>query len=170
MPTDAELLKTLTCFCAAENFNFDAETLGHIGTIDQLELEVRHRYTPFARRTEYASSILAKVDSPLEYIIDELYPMLIEEKQEVFFVHPVILSALTALDGDALLKSDNKIALMSFIRLLEKCKSEREFQTLRFTDEAEYFKKIGVEFSSLRNALRLAFGSIVVSKLLNECF
>jgi hypothetical protein len=170
MPTDVELLKTLACFYAVERFHFDPETLGHIGTIDQLELEVKHRCAPFARRTDYASSILAQVERPLEYMIDELYPILVREKQEVFFVHPTIISALTALNGDMFMKSDNKTTLVNFIRLLEKCKSAREFQTLRFTDEAGYFKKMGVEFSSLWNTLRLAFGSIILSKLLNECF
>ena len=49
-------------------------------------------------------------------------------------------------------------------------KETRDFQALRFTDETEYFKELGVEFSSLCNILRLAFKTIILSKHLNEFF
>jgi hypothetical protein len=170
MPDDIELIKTLTCLCAAEKFRFDQETLGHIGTIDSVRYDVSHKYSHFARSIEYSTSILGSVESPLDYLIEELYPIVVQDGQEVYFVHPIILSALSALDRVDSIKEKNKTILVNFIRLLEKLKLEKEFQTLRFTDEAEYFKKIGVDFSSLCSVLRLAFKNIILSKLLNEFF
>lgn len=57
-----------------------------------------------------------------------------------------------------------------FYSPIEQFKTAREFQTLRFTKETEYFKEIGVDFSSLCIALRLALKTIILSKLLDEFF
>lgn len=170
MPDDVDLLKTLACFSAAEKFHFDRDTLGSVGSIDNLESDISQRCVPFIRRTNYSTSILDAVESPVDYLIEELFPLLVRDEQEVFFVHPIILSALSALGKLDSIRDKNKTILVNFIRLLERCKSAREFQTLRFTDEAEYFKKIGIEFSDLCSVLRLTFKNIILSKLLNEYF
>ena len=170
MPTDVELIKTLTSFTAAEKFYLNKKTLGLICTVDELKIAVNHKFAPFARKIEYFCSMLSSVDQPIQFVLDELYPMIVQDKQDVFFVHPVILSALTALDKCDCLKDKNKVILVNFIRLLEQFKTAREFQTLRFTKETEYFKEIGVDFSSLCIALRLALKTIILSKLLDEFF
>ena len=146
-------LRHLPAYVPPEKFRFDQETLGHIGTIDGLRSDVSHRYSHFARRIEYSTSILGCVESPLDYLIGELYPIIVQDGQEVYFCHPVILSALSALDRAHTIRDKNKAILINFIRLLEKLKSEKEFLILRFTDEAEYFKKIGVDFSTLCSVL-----------------
>ena len=62
-------------------------------------------------KTEYSSSILGRGESLLDYIIDELYPMLVEDGQKVYFVHPIILSALAALDRAHTIRDKNKTFL-----------------------------------------------------------
>lgn len=168
--TDIELIKTLTGYCAAEKFYFDKETLGLIGTVSELERSVEHRHAPFARKIEQACTILGDIDQPINYVLEELYPVIVQHDQNVFFVHPVILSALTALGQSDCLKDKNKIIFVNFIRLLEQFKLKRDFQALRFTDEVEYFKEIGVEFSSLCTTLRISLKTIMLSKRLNEFF
>ena len=170
MATDIELIKTLTGYCAAEKFYFNKETLGAIGTISELESSVLHKHAPFARKIEQACTMLGSVDDPIQYVMDELYPMIVRQEKNVFFVHPVILSALAAFGQYDLLRDRDKIFFVNFIHLLEQLKASRNFQALRFTDDTEYFKKIGVDFSNLCSILRIALKTIILSKRLNEFF
>ncbi len=170
LPTDVELFKTLAGLSASERF-CNTGTLGSVGYISELSAEVSRRYRPFVRRASYEASFFDILGSPIEYIIDELYPMLVHEQGQVFFVHPIILSALLELNQESIIEDRDTSALVKFIRLLEKCRSEgQELWTLRFTDEAEYFKKRGVDFSDLRRVSLSALRGIQLSKLMSECF
>ena len=168
--TDIELIKTLTGYCAAEKFYFNKETLGSICNVSELERAVDHRHAPFARKIDQFCTILGSVDEPIDFVLEELYPIIVKQGENVFFVHPVILSALTALGQSDCLKDKNNVIFVNFIRLLELFKETRDFQALRFTDETEYFKELGVDFPSLCTTLRLALKTIMLSKHLNEFF
>lgn len=170
LPSDVELFKTLAGLSAAERFYLNHETFGQIGSVDELRSEVDRRYRPFLRRTAFSTSFFDRLGSPTKYIVDELYPIVVQYEGLAFFVHPVILSALMELDKADIIEGKDVSALVKFIRLLQKCGSERgELLTLRFTDEAQYFKDLGVDFSDLRRVLLSAMRAIRISKLLSEC-
>lgn len=170
MEDNIELIKTLIGYCASEKFYTNRETLGLICTISQLESYIHYMQTPFSRKMTQTCTMLGMVDQPIQYMVDELYPMIVQKEKNLFFVHPAILGALTALGQYDFLRDRNKDILVNFISLLEQFKKSRELSVLRFTDEAEYFKKIGVDFSSLCTALRLSLKTVTLSKLLNTFF
>jgi len=169
LPSDVDLLKSLAGLSALERFHIDTETLGSIGSVRDFRVEVENRYRYFERRIPYATSLFDKVGRPFKFIIDELFPLLVDDDQFVYFVHPIVLSVLLKLGMESIIQKKDTVALVSFIRLLEKLRAEKKGR-LRLTDEAEYFRKSGIDFSALLGVLVSTICWIKLSKLLCKYF
>lgn len=171
LPTDLELFKTLTALSAVERFRRNTETLGPIGLISELRADIEMRYRPFIRRTEYSTSLFSMLGGPIEYILNELFPIVVSDGEQVFFVHPAILGGLIELGMTDALEAKDVLTLVSFIRLLEKMRAGKSSpMNLRLSDEGEYFRKRGVSFPDLLQVLLSVFWWIRLSKLLCEFF
>ena len=169
LPTDVDVFKSLAGLSAVERFHLDPETLGPIGSVSDLRAQVERRYSHFERRIPYTVSLFDRIGRPFEFIIDELFPLLVKDGHLVFFVHPIILSALLKLGMECVIQEKDTVALVNFIRLLEKLRAERRGR-VRFTDEAEYFRKLGIDFPSLLSVLVSTICGIQLSKLLCKHF
>lgn len=169
LPIDIEFFKTLAGLAAAERFHLDPETFGPIGSVSELRAEVERRYDHYARHIPYMGTLFDRLERPFEYVIDELFPIVVQDGQLAFFVHPIILSALLSLGKEDVIRDRDAISLVKFVKLLEKMRTSVAMR-LRLTDEWEYFRTMGIDFSDLSRALFSCFYWIRLSKFLDECF
>jgi hypothetical protein len=167
LPTDYDLFRTLSGLSAYEIFRADQGTFGGIGTVEDLRKRISLKYRRYAPEVEIAGTLLSRTERPVEYLIDSLYPVLIQEEGEVFFVHPIFLSVLLKLGLDRRLDDHDSTMLVNLIRLVQKMQTEKPIR-LRFSEEAGYFKGLGIDFSQLLPAAYSAFCGIQVSRLLDD--
>jgi hypothetical protein len=167
LPTDHELFTSLVGLSATELFEENRETFGEIGTTEALRERIAERYRLYSPRIEFASTLLSKMDNPFDYLVDSLFPLLVRKDGRVYFVHPIILSALIKLGIEDVIDRSDSTTLVTFIQLLQKMRDQKPAR-LRFTDEAEHFSKMGVDFARLLPVLYSAFCGIRVSRLMSE--
>jgi len=169
LPDDVELFKTLTAFSAVERFRHDPKTFGFIGLTKEFRADVERRYRRFLPSLEYSASLFSVIGSPFEYIFDELFPLVVQDEERVFFVYPSVLAALLKLNVVDYLEAKDVSILVNFIRLIQNISDEKVSQMgLRLSEEGEYFKKLGVNFHDLWQVLVDVYWEIRLSRLLCE--
>jgi hypothetical protein len=167
LPTDYDMFRTLAGLAASELFRENPETCGEIGTCENLYGRIAWKFRRYATQVPIEGTLLSKIEQPGEYLVDTLFPVLIREKERVFFVHPIILSALLRLGLEDVLEKHDSATLVSFIRLLQKMRTEKSAR-LRFSEEAENFKRIGVTFSELLPVAYSCFRGLQLSRWLED--
>jgi hypothetical protein len=169
IPTDYDLFRTLAGMSASEMFRRNTATMGEIGNCDELKRRIAWRYRRYIRNAEVEGTLLSRIDRPVEYLVDSLFPILIRDGDRVSLLHPIILSALLSLGLEKVIEQHEAGALIAFVHLLQKMRTEKPVR-LRFSEEAQLFKCMGVDFSVLLRAAYSAFCGIQISRLLAEYF
>lgn len=169
LPTDYDLYRTLLGLSVSELFQRNYGTLGDVGTMEEVERRVAFKYRRYVRNVEVGGTMLSRMERPLDYQIDSLFPVLVRDSGRVLFIHPVVLSALLKLRLASAIEKHDSETLITFVHLLQKMKTERP-RRLRFTDEAEFFKRAGIDFAELLPVAYSAFCGIQLSRYMAEYF
>jgi len=167
LPTDYDMFSTLAGLTASEAFRADPQTLGEIGTCDGLYTNIARRFSFYAREAPIEGTLFSKIERPVEFLVDKLFPVLVRDKEKLFFVHPLIMSGLLRLRLARVIENQEKDLLIAFLRLLQMMRTEKPLR-LRFTREAESFKGAGVDFSDLLPVLHSCFCGIEISRWLDR--
>lgn len=162
--------KTLASLSAVEYFN-QTDSLGYLGSIDDLHKKVEGKFCAYSRMIRQDVTLFEMLGRPLEHVIPDLYPLIIQDEQRVYFVHPNIIAGLTRIGlDDEILDRKSKV-IVNFIELLEKMRRTKQLLTrLRYTDETEFFRNRGIDFHDLLSLLISTYRGIRLSRYLDEYF
>jgi hypothetical protein len=167
LPTDYDLFRTLVSLTASDMFQSNGATLGLIGRVEDLERCVGEKYGQYMRNVEIEGTLLSRLEHPIDYQVDSLFPLLIRTGAQVIFVHPLVISALLKLRLASVLEKHETPVIAAFVSLTQRMKTEKPSR-LRFTAEAELFKGLGIDFAELLPVAYSVFCGIQISRVLAD--
>jgi len=170
LSADLDLFMTMISHSAVSRFWSKPDSYGHAGSIDEIKNDVTRTYRTITRRVKLESSLFDSLLDPLSFAIKELFPILIQHDEQVYFIHPMIVCALLQLGLEKTLELRDPRPLLNFVALLERARRETQTMQLRLSPEATYFKKIGVDFVQLLPILNPIACGIHVSRLMHDFF
>ena len=170
LSADLDLFMTMISHSTVNRFWSSRDSYGRAGSIQDIKTDVARTYRTITRRVNLESSLFDSLQDPFSYAIAELFPILIQHEQQVYFIHPMIVCSLLQLGLEDTLERRDPRPLLNFVSLLERTRRESQITQLRLSGEGTYFKKIGVDFAQILPILNPIACGIQVSRLMHEFF
>lgn len=152
----------------------DNDSVCFVGRKDEIKKEVNEIVDKIHLKIDLKTSIGDVVLSSFDSLLDLLFPLFIAEGQDIYYVHPLVISFITKY-GITMedIKNDRKI-LTSLLQLMNRCSRERNFTSLYISDETDYLcSKISNKNVSKERILRdvVKISKLIrVLKLVQKCF
>jgi hypothetical protein len=144
------------------DFKFaSSDSLTEIGTVANVSKMVREAYLGIDRMLKVKRSLSEVIGNPFELVIDAVFPAIVEDEENLFFIHPLAWGLLKKWNLVRSEKSEQKEILLHLRRLLQL--SENSSWMKLFLDRSsDFFHRLGArkpEFTrsvfQLGNAIRL---------------
>jgi hypothetical protein len=159
-----ELAKVFIGLITTERFHDDI-SLSEAGYVDELQTEFRRVCSLFKNRVGGGSRLLEETATLFTQGVQALYPVVVQDGQKLFFVHPYLMSALSKYDLETRIASDQK-ALISFLKLLD---YQVNGAKMLNSAEARQLQSTGLPMELIIKALKDCVNGICIAKALRGC-
>ena len=159
-----ELIQDLIGFVCTDRFR-KWGTLSNVGTINDVKKEVEFIIDLLTRETKLEMTLGSMLDDWFERALSELFPILLQKNNHLYFVHPLVWSFFEK-NRLQYNPNTNDLALQNLITILEKI-LEISPAKLRMMPEVDSFRVSGINIESLKKEIRKLANNIYLAKTIN---
>ncbi len=168
LPTNSELIKTLAGISASETFRHNESSCGLIGSFRDLKKDVCRRYAPYGRLAFTSTSMSDALGRGLDSIIEDLFPIIIQHEDDIYYIHPMIVCGLLELELKEVLRTKDKLAFVNFVKVLSNLQNSGD--ACPISHETEFFRSYRIRYTDLFQTAGLVLRGLMLFKAIDKYF